>query len=326
MRANPSPADFPTLPDETRAEIAAEIAALRAEVERILGKGTREASAVVAAIDDEVQNALIRGIENLHAFHRNGGSVRAWLGAIARNLRVDGARACRREEALFCHDERQIDIAPAPQRSPESLAILRDACRRVADVMDRVDPTSKRAFLLFNFEGLSYAEIGATLGLTEAAAKMRCVRVHEKLVEEVGEHVVDVLNDLRCRLPPMFFEDARAERRRIEQRRRTFEATQRGATACAMCVASMLAGVHTDIPTALAGLRAPIVNVSAIAAGSAGPSVRDDVATPPLQPAEPPTPRHSAASMPRAPSPPRVVKPRIDTHPSRSSRWHRTSG
>lgn len=187
--------------------------------------------------------------------------MKAWIATIAYNLRVDGARAARREAAVFSREESDLDAFPSAQRSPETLAMLREACGRISDVLDRMPPPSKRAFLLYYFEGLTHAQIGATLGITEAAAKMRCVRVHEKLVEELGEHVFDVLNDLRCRLPPLFFEDARAERRRVERMRKAYEATRHTATCCAFSVASVLAGLRVEMPLAQTGLQLPSIRI-----------------------------------------------------------------
>lgn len=257
MRANLSFATVPNLPDEARAQLAADIASLRSEVERIFGKGTHEALAIIASIDDDTQEALARGLANLPTFQCNGGNLQAWIATIAHNLRIDRARAATRESAVFSRAENDLDAFPSTQRSPETLAMLREACKRVSDAMDRMAPASKQAFLLFYFDGLSHAQIGAALGMTEAAAKMRCVRVHEKLVEELGEHVSDILNDLRCRLPPLFWENARAERLRVERLRRAYEATHRAATLFAMLFASMLAVFRVGMPFLQSGLHTP---------------------------------------------------------------------
>lgn len=264
MGADLSFAAVPNLPHEVRAQLSVEIASLRLEVERIFGAGTRETLAILTSIEDDIQEALTRGIANLHAFQREGGSVKAWIATIAHNLRIDRARAARREAAVLNREENDLDAFPSAQRSPETLAMLREACRHVSDAMARLPPESKRAFLLFHFEDLTHAQIGAILGTTEAAAKMRCARAHEKLVQELGDDVLDLLHSLRCRLPPMFFESRRAEFKRALGLQRTLEMTRRASNVFAAVLATALAFYHVEqIPLAQSGLQMPRIRVEA---------------------------------------------------------------
>ena len=133
-----------------------------------------------ARADDLLQETFLQVHRVRHTFEP-GRPVRPWLYAIARNVflmdrRTRGRRS--RHEALA--DDELPDV-PVPAEV-ESLAD-RDAVRRA---LARIDPGRREALLLHHVAGLSFREVGAVLGLTGGAAKVRAHRGAVELREILG--------------------------------------------------------------------------------------------------------------------------------------------
>ena len=92
----------------------------------------------------------------------------AWLFTVAQRRLVDEARRrARRGDAI----ELSLDLAPTPESEygPGVAAEIAHALRELPE-------PQRHAVTMKIFEGRSFAEIGVRLCITEAAAKMRCVR------------------------------------------------------------------------------------------------------------------------------------------------------
>jgi RNA polymerase sigma-70 factor (ECF subfamily) len=103
-----------------------------------------------------------------------GGTVKAYLFTIARNL----YRAERRRDA------RQValeDHWPDPEPGPEAVTGTRQELRAVLAALQTLPPTDRAALLLHVREGLPYAEIATVLGLSVAAVKVKIHRARLKL-------------------------------------------------------------------------------------------------------------------------------------------------
>ncbi len=101
--------------------------------------------------------------------------LKPWLYAIARNVYLMDRRAAgRRGRHEAIADDELPDVPVAPE--VESLAD-RDAVRRA---LARIAPDRREAILLHHVAGLSFQEVGAVLGVTAGAAK---VRAHRGVVE-----------------------------------------------------------------------------------------------------------------------------------------------
>jgi RNA polymerase sigma-70 factor (ECF subfamily) len=97
--------------------------------------------------------------------------VKPWVYAIARNVFLMSRRAMgRRGRHETIADETLPDVPVPPE--VESLAD-RETVRRA---LERVPKDRREALLLHHVSGLSFREIGAVLGVSEAAAKLRAHR------------------------------------------------------------------------------------------------------------------------------------------------------
>jgi RNA polymerase sigma factor (sigma-70 family) len=92
----------------------------------------------------------------------------AWLYTVAKRRLVDEARRSSRRPSQI---DSPLELAPTPE-SEYGSGVGEEITRALLDL-----PEPQREVVLMKlFDGLSFAEIGRRHGISEAAAKMRCVR------------------------------------------------------------------------------------------------------------------------------------------------------
>lgn len=93
---------------------------------------------------------------------------RAWLTTVAHGLMVNHLRRQDLERAWL------DTLAGLPEPlapSPEERALLLDALCRIDALLNRLKPKVREAFLLSQFDGLTYRQIGERLGVGERMVK-----------------------------------------------------------------------------------------------------------------------------------------------------------
>ena len=105
--------------------------------------------------------------------------VLVWLYAVARRRFADEARRHARERRL---------AGMLPTRSSSDYAPVAGALR---EALGALPGGQSRVVLLKLVRGLTFAEIGVEVGLTEAAAKMRFVRALEQLRADLSERGIE---------------------------------------------------------------------------------------------------------------------------------------
>jgi RNA polymerase sigma factor (sigma-70 family) len=108
-------------------------------------------------------------------------SIRSYLLTVARNLHRRGYRSRRRAEALA------LEPADAPPDLEAELAGRSELRAMLARLQALAEP-DRAALLMRAFHGLSYEEIGAALGTSAAAAKVRVHRTRARLSAQGEEH------------------------------------------------------------------------------------------------------------------------------------------
>ena len=128
-----------------------------------------------AAAEDVTALAFERAYRRRGRFDPGRGSARAWLFAIARNAALDELRR-RRKTAALAFD---------PAAEPEPVSIEGEPERRatVRAAIAALDPRDRELVALKFHAGLSNAEIGALLGVSESNAGTRVHRAVTKLRE-----------------------------------------------------------------------------------------------------------------------------------------------
>jgi len=104
--------------------------------------------------------------------------VLAWLYAVARRRFADEARRLGREQSAAPAGEPSVEYGPS-------------VAGAIAAALGRLEPDHRRVVMLKLLRGASFAEAGAELGVTPAAAKMRFVRALAALREELRKEGVE---------------------------------------------------------------------------------------------------------------------------------------
>jgi RNA polymerase sigma-70 factor (ECF subfamily) len=154
-----------------------------------------------AQAEDVVQETFLAAITHLDRFEGRS-SVGTWLYRIAYNASLGRLR--RRAEDPLPAEEPEIDQdagPPLPKAfvdwdfSPEQILADGEARQQVDRAIEALPESLRAAFILRDIEGLSTAEAGEILGLSEGAVKVRLHRARLALRERLSRYFAE-------RIPP----------------------------------------------------------------------------------------------------------------------------
>lgn len=125
----------------------------------------------VDALAEEVaQDVLVQAWRLAPRFDPARGSARAWLATMAHRRAVDRVRS---EEARRQREERDARHATRPHDMVSETVVDRLDHGRVAAAFLALDEARRRAVGLAYYEGRTYREVAAELGIAEGTAKSR---------------------------------------------------------------------------------------------------------------------------------------------------------
>lgn len=117
--------------------------------------------------DDLASATFTVAFERRHTFHADAGSARPWLFGIATNLLRNQWRADRRSHALVAELTPRVAAGgTAPDR----------AAAEVAELLAALDADQRDVLILHAWEGFSYREIAAALGVPVGTVRSRLAR------------------------------------------------------------------------------------------------------------------------------------------------------
>lgn len=122
-----------------------------------------------AAAQDVTQEVFVHVWEHPSRFDSDRGGFHAWVSVIAHRRAVDWVR----REAAQRRSPRPPDEPPEPAPGPAEIVVsslLRALIRRAVDALP---PAQRRAVRLAYFEGHTYRQVAAALGIPEGTAKSR---------------------------------------------------------------------------------------------------------------------------------------------------------
>jgi RNA polymerase sigma-70 factor (ECF subfamily) len=138
-----------------------------------------------AVADRAVAEDLLQlTFERVHAArkrYRLGAPLRPWLFTIAARVRVDELR--RRYRLPPSADEGELDRVADSEAAVDQASEIdqRARDRRVREAIDSLPASQRVVVHLHRFEGMTFGEIGAVLGVQEGAVRLRAFRAYESL-------------------------------------------------------------------------------------------------------------------------------------------------
>jgi RNA polymerase sigma-70 factor (ECF subfamily) len=129
------------------------------------------------AADDLTQETYLRAFRALPTFEARA-SARTWLLGIARRTCADHIRATVRVRRLLT---RVATVEPRPEAEPVDLS----ASIAAAQLLDRLGPGQREAFVLTQVLGLSYEEAARALGVPIGTIRSRVARARDRLVHDL---------------------------------------------------------------------------------------------------------------------------------------------
>jgi RNA polymerase sigma-70 factor (ECF subfamily) len=130
--------------------------------------------------DDLTQETYLRAFGSLHRFESRS-SVRTWLLSIARRVCADALRSRRRRRVTLVRDDADLE---GLSRSRGADPVAEGAT--VADLLTRLDPDRREAFVLTQLLGLRYAEAAEVADCPVGTIRSRVARARADLISSLG--------------------------------------------------------------------------------------------------------------------------------------------
>jgi RNA polymerase sigma-70 factor (ECF subfamily) len=131
--------------------------------------------------DDLTQETYLRAFGALHRFEGRS-SLRTWLLSIARRVCADAVRSRRRRRLTLVRDDAELEALAA---TPHADGVAQGVA--VTDLLSRLEPDRREAFVLTQLLGLPYAEAAEVAGCPVGTIRSRVARARGDLVELLGE-------------------------------------------------------------------------------------------------------------------------------------------
>jgi len=141
--------------------------------------------------EDVAQETFLNLHRNGHRF-RSESRFSTFVYRVAVNAALNRRRSLgRRRARMQALEHRQAagDDLPQTPRGPEDQALGGEVRRRVQDAIVRLAPTLRTPLVLYDIEGLPYAEIASVLAIAEGTVKSRIHRARRALRAELGDLV-----------------------------------------------------------------------------------------------------------------------------------------
>ncbi|MDK3258158.1 sigma-70 family RNA polymerase sigma factor [Blastococcus capsensis] len=133
------------------------------------------------AADDLTQETYLRAFGSLHRFEGRS-SVGTWLLTIARRVCADALRSRGRRRLTLVREAADLELL-APDGAGDAVA----EGAAVTDLLGRLAPDRREAFVLTQLLGLSYAEAADVAGCPVGTIRSRVARARADLVSSLGE-------------------------------------------------------------------------------------------------------------------------------------------
>lgn len=134
-------------------------------------------------VQDAVQETLRIAIDALPRFRR-GADLQPWVLGIARKVSAHALRRLRRRGS---HMELSDETLACGDADPHERALARELWPRLDAALASLPASWRRAVLMFHVEGLSYAQIAASLEVPQGTIATWLARARATLARELDE-------------------------------------------------------------------------------------------------------------------------------------------
>lgn len=132
--------------------------------------------------EEAAQDAFLKAYTRLHTYDRSH-KFSTWLLSITSHQCIDRLRR-RRFTWLSIEDNPALEWLASNDR-PDETALRHETGDEVRSHLERLEPTYRLPLILRYWHDLSYAEIAAIMGISEAAVKSRLHRARLQMAEHI---------------------------------------------------------------------------------------------------------------------------------------------
>jgi len=141
----------------------------------------RRAASDAGAADDLLQKTFLK-LHVARRVYRPEGSFRSWIFTIARNVLRDDARQRSRGRVAETDEfDEQVSTDPVSRVRPSAEIGL-----MVTEALGTLPLTQREVIVLNRYHGMTYAEIGELLGVSENAVKQRAFQAMRRLRQRLS--------------------------------------------------------------------------------------------------------------------------------------------
>ncbi len=133
--------------------------------------------------EELVQEAFIRYYEHRHKL-ADVNQAKYWLIRVSKNLALNHQKRKGREYRAY---ERAFHEPKREQRTAETSYLRGESAKTVQEVLDQLPEKLRTVMILKEYGGLSYKEIGDTMGIREGNVKVRVFRARERIAKLMEE-------------------------------------------------------------------------------------------------------------------------------------------
>ncbi len=149
---------------------------LKPEVDRIIRSKISDPNTA-----EDISQAVFLKIHVSRQTYNPTHKFSSWINAITRNLMIDYFKKGGKEDTAFTKVDPNSD-----SRIEGKVESVSESALHVREALDRLDDKYSTILDLLGVQGLSIKEAATTLGVTEAAVKMRKKRAMDALKEELS--------------------------------------------------------------------------------------------------------------------------------------------
>jgi RNA polymerase sigma-70 factor, ECF subfamily len=137
--------------------------------------------------DEAVQDAFVKVFAHISSY-REAWPFEVWFTRILTNGCLDRRKARARRDRWIVPagdpggpDDRRLNVASAPEASPEARLLARERRARLASAIDRLDGRQRTVFMLCHYGDHTPREVSAMTGLNESTVRVHLFRAARKL-------------------------------------------------------------------------------------------------------------------------------------------------